>query len=233
MPLLPSEYDNELAQALACLVNVGPSTAAALSRALEADHGIQIHWRRIDALFRKEIVRKSGVVARRRKDGTWHFSALPGTTRKLEHSGASNDVVLVDPSRAVSATQSLHETLRQFRGALAICDPYLDSTSLHHLDSCGEATSLRLLTTKVTDSGELRVLLGAFASSGRPIEVRTTKGLHDRYLICPTGMVILGTSLNGFGKKQHFIFRAGADVRKAVLTAFEALWASASVWPKP
>jgi hypothetical protein len=42
--------------------------------------------------------------------------------------------------------------------------------------------------------------------------------------------VILGTSLNGFGKKQGFVVEAGQDVRGVVGHAFDIEWSGATVW---
>jgi len=37
-------------------------------------------------------------------------------------------------------------------------------------------------------------------------------------------MVILGTSLNGFGKKQSFVIQAGPDIRQTLLAEFDHNW---------
>ncbi len=47
----------------------------------------------------------------------------------------------------------------------------------------------------------------------------------------PTASGLLKKSLNGFGKKQCFIVRAGDDVRRAMLTAFDTNWVTAVAWP--
>ena len=65
------------------------------------------------------------------------------------------------------------------------------------------------------------------------IEVRVAlkPDLHDRYIIDADSMLILGTSLNGFGKKQSFITKAGQDIRQTVLKEFRAKWNGATPWP--
>jgi hypothetical protein len=63
------------------------------------------------------------------------------------------------------------------------------------------------------------------------VRVASAAPLHDRYIIDDVGMLILGASLNGFGKKQCFVIRAGEDVRSMAMTAFDANWASAVAWP--
>jgi len=78
----------------------------------------------------------------------------------------------------------------------------------------------------------VRALLSAAKTEGRSIEVRMAAStpLHDRYIIDDSRMLILGTSLNGFGKKQGFVVQAGADVRAVVLQGFDNMWLSAAVW---
>lgn len=142
-------------------------------------------------------------------------------------------IVLVDPEHAVSAVVSLHGFLANLCGTVRICDPYLDAVTLEHLDSCPASSEIRLLTKNVHDSGLLRRVYAAALAQGRPIAVRIAGRavLHDRYIIDDTTMMVLGVSLNGFGKKQSFVTRAGGDVRAVVLAAFDGIWATATPWP--
>ena len=39
---------------------------------------------------------------------------------------------------------------------------------------------------------------------------------------------MIGASLKDLGKKQSFVIALGADIRKAVLVAFNKLWATAA-----
>jgi hypothetical protein len=69
--------------------------------------------------------------------------------------------------------------------------------------------------------------MAAFAKQHKvPLEVRqAAQGqLHDRYVIDDNGMLIFGTSLNSFGRKQSFVIRAGVDVRSSVAGAFDSVW---------
>jgi len=54
--------------------------------------------------------------------------------------------------------------------------------------------------------------------------------LHDRYryILHEEGMLLLGTSLNGFAKKQSFVVSLGSDIKSATETAFNRMWASAT-----
>jgi hypothetical protein len=85
----------------------------------------------------------------------------------------------------------------------------------------------------VKDAGRVRGLHAAAKTEGRTIEIRVTAAapLHDRYIIDNSKMLILGTSLNGFGKKQGFVVQAGDDVRAVVVQAFDNAWAGGTAWP--
>ena len=104
---------------------------------------------------------------------------------------------------------------------------------MEQLDSCSKSVRVKLLTQNIRDSGKLRRLTAAAASTLGALEVRTAppKTLHDRYIVDDAAMVILGTSLNGFGKKQSFLIRAGADFRSVMVREFDRIWASATTWP--
>jgi len=54
--------------------------------------------------------------------------------------------------------------------------------------------------------------------------------LHDRYLIAGNEVLILGTSLNGFGKKQCFVIRAGKSIAGSLAQTFDDLWSEATPW---
>ena len=170
-------------------------SAVALSTALRADHGVQVHWRTIDA----ELNGTRDLVAR----------------RKLQ------------------ATRQLHDVLAQLSGTVRICDAYLDNTTFEHLEACPKTADVRLLTMNIKDSGPLRRIVAAARTAGHKIEIKIVgnRVLHDRYVIDDTRMLILGTSLNGFGKKQSFVINAGDDIRATMEREFDALWLTAATWP--
>ena len=203
------------------------TSAVALSNELRDDYGIQVHWRTIDATLNP----KDGFIARRKRQGRWEYSILTAGTARVE--AAPETVAFVEPSNAVQATRKLHDVLSQLAGTVRICDPYLDHGTIEHLEACAKTVSLRLLTMNVKDTGPLRRVIAAAQTAGHQLEIRVvgTRILHDRYIIDDSGMLILGTSLNGFGKKQSFIITAGEDIRATMLSAFDTLWAAASPWP--
>lgn len=198
-------------------------SAADIARTLQEAFGISIHWRTIAALLSAD----STLAARRKRRGQWQFSVMHKGTQQIAAAGPS--VTLIDPDKAVTAVASLHAHLGALTGLIRVCDPYLDHATVEHLDACPAGSEIRLLTFNVRDSGQLRRLLAV----ARRLSVRTAAAnvLHDRYAIDDTSMTILGTSLNGLGKKQAFVIKAGPDIRQAMMSTFDRLWATGTVWP--
>jgi hypothetical protein len=144
--------------------------------------------------------------------------------------GANEHSVFVDPTKAIQATIGLHALLAGLKGTICVCDPYLDATTVEHLDSCSKSSEIRVLTQAVRSSGKLTRVLAAARNVFSRFEVRTPaiQDLHDRYVIDAHTMYILGTSLNGFAKKQSFITVAGPDLRAAMLADFNRRWSGGS-----
>lgn len=136
-------------------------------------------------------------------------------------------VTFVDPEQALSHIRQVEDIFRTQAGLIRVCDPYVDGRTLDYLAECQHATEIRLLTANINKPGPLRRDMQAFAKQHKvPLEIRqAAQGkLHDRYVIDDNGMLIFGTSLNSFGRKQSFVIRAGIDVRASVVGAFDAAW---------
>lgn len=227
----PTVFDTELQQALCILANNVNSdewlTTADVARILRESWGIDLHWRTIGAAFDKNKV----LVTRRKRKHKWQYSILAKGNDAL--SVSDSKVTVIDPKNAVQHLKTLHDELSVLKGNIYICDPYLDAATLEHLDSCAEGTNLFLLTHNIQDTGRLRQLLSAYPSTKKRIEIRKTKKavIHDRYIIDKKDMLILGTSLNGYGKKQCFIITAGQDIRSTMLESFKMHWDDALQWP--
>ena len=227
----PRNFDSDLQQALCILANNSstsePLTTAEISRILREEWGVNLHWRTIGAAFDKNKT----LVTRKKREHKWNYSILAKGQELLNVSDSK--ITVIDPKNAIQHVKSLHDQLVELNGNIYICDPYLDSVTLEHLDSCAEGTNILLLTHNIQDTGRLRQLLSAFPSTKKRIEVRKTKKavIHDRYIIDKKGMLILGTSLNGFGKKQCFIISAGQDIRSTMLESFKDHWDNSISWP--
>jgi hypothetical protein len=197
-----------------------------MSNDLRDRDSLNVHWRRISTLLRKE----TGLVARRKRARTWEFHlTLQGKGRLI---ASVPDILIVDPAQAVQATSNLHSLLSKLKGAIRICDPYFDEISVEHLDACPKNARILLLTRNVKDSGRLRRLHAALCQShAAEVRICSANVLHDRYVIADAEMLLLGTSLNGFGKKQSFVAKTGSDVRATMLGTFNGHWTSATKWP--
>lgn len=193
-------------------------SAATISKTLRDDFGIDLHWRTIYSLLSDS----PGLVSRKKASGTWQFSAMAAAEELIAPASA---IEFIDPQNALRAVLSVHDMLGQLRGTVRVCDPYIDRRTIEHLDAVHRDASIRLLTRNVTDEGALRRVLAA-AQQNRSLEVRIgqNEALHDRYVIDDVTMLLIGTSLNGLGKKQSFVVRAGEDVRGVVVPAFDEMW---------
>jgi|SRR5438876_1281248 len=224
----PNSFDEPLLQALAVLRNEGTwLTAATISKKLRDEHGIGVHWKKIETVF----AANAGVVARRKKSKQWQLAILRAGEELL--GAAQSSILFIDPTQAVKATLSLHDFFSKLKGTVRVCDAYLDNTTLEHLHALDKGVTVQLLTKNVKDAGPLRRIVAAWKSEGRNLEIRVdgSAPLHDRYIIEDSSMMILGTSLNGFGKKQCFIIQTGPDLRAVLIPVFDGLWKSATVWP--
>lgn len=225
----PNSFDGPLLQALAVLLIHKPEwlTAAAISQTLRDDFGLGVHWKTIQTALSDN--RQSA--ARRKRSRQWEFSILKPGEQLL--GAAQSSILFIKPEEAFKATLSLHQFFSSLKGTVRLCDAYLDNITLEHLHALDKSVSVRLLTKNVKDSGgALRRLLAAWATEGRKLEIRVGSAapLHDRYIIDDSIMVILGTSLNSFGKKQCFVIQTGPDLRTVVLSAFDNLWNTATGW---
>lgn len=229
----PRTLDDDLLKVLSVLLRAKHSgqvpwlSAPQISKILRQDFGIPIHWITIQTLLKKD----KRIADRRRRHGRWEFAIMQNGEELLKPT--SEPIILVDPEKAIQAVISLHSFLGKLKGTIKICDPYLDSTSIEHLDACQPKATIQFLSKNIKDSGTLRRMISAAITQGRALEVRIASSvpLHDRYIIDDDAMLILGTSLNGFGKKQSFIIKAGPDIRGLVISVFDTIWARANLWP--
>ena len=229
----PHGFESQLEQILTGLFNLSQEgdrswwSGLEISHYLRDEHGIQIHWRTIDSLIGKN----RDYAHRRKRKLRWEYYLLAPAEDLI--SEPEESIIVVDPCQAIQATLSLHALLSERKGDVRVCDPYLDPKTIEHLDALPNSASVRLLTQTVRDSGKLRRVVGAARSVKSKFEIRVVSNnhLHDRYIVDDKDMLILGTSLNGFGKKQCFIVKAGQDIRKIMLSAFDTSWGKASRWP--
>lgn len=230
----PVLFDDQLRQVLAFIYEktsdsngINWISSLDIQNGLLAEYSLHVHWRTID----KILSENKGLVRGKWRGKRREYTLLADGKKLVARPESA--VVLVDPARAVEAVVSLHDTLSSLKGEIRVCDPYLNEATIEHLSACSTPVTILLLTSKVRDTAKLRRLLAAAKMAGQDIEVRRDAHgkIHDRYVIDDHTMLMLGTSLNGFGNKQHFVTRCGNDIRSITLSHFNARWANASQWP--
>lgn len=201
-------------------------TPTQISDVLREVFHVNISWQKLQAVLNQERT----VVARRRSNGRYAYQIMQAGDDRL--TAATPQVVYVDPTKALTSIRTAENLLGTLTGAVRICDPYADTRTIDFLTSCLSATSLQLLSDNIRDRPKFERDLRAF-NKQHPFTLtvrQAPKGvLHDRYVIHDAGMLLFGTSLNGFGFKQSFVVVLGEDFRNTITPVFDALWAAATV----
>ena len=175
------------------------------------------------------IQKESRTVARKRYQGRNRYKIMKQGIEEIRPASLSS--IYVDPELALTQIRRMEEILASLKGDLKICDPYVENKTIDFLAECRSSSSIKLLTSNVLKESKLRRDLAAYDKEHtRKIEVRISLNgvLHDRYILHEEGMLLLGTSLNGFAKKQSFLVSLGPDIRAATETAFNRMWVSAT-----
>lgn len=199
--------------------------ARTIARLLAQDYGINLDGRKIFRILTRAA--HSGLVSRRRRHDGSVFAIAPAGEDLL---GTLPIVRLVDPQKPALQVFQLHRLLRNLKGIVRVCDPYVDGHTIEHLAACENAAEVRLLTRNIKNQLSLKSLVRALQAQGtrRIVVAVTTLHLHDRFVIDDTQMILFGTSLNSFAKNYSFTVLVGPDVRKAMLDHFDYWWQQAS-----
>jgi len=137
--------------------------------------------------------------------------------------------VFVDPENALSSIRKVEGIFELLKGDLLVCDTYVDHKTFDYLALAHKATSIKLLTENVQNETRFRRDLAAFTKQYKiPIEVRQTTGLHDRYVIYPSGMLLFGSSIKDIGKKQSLVVRLPTSFGTEMAKAFGRKWNAAT-----
>ena len=213
MILSNTDRTNEIAQVLTVMDSLATKGVewvhcSDLANWLRDNKISDIHWRRIQSILDDN----REYASRRKRKNRFQYKLLEAGYNYIN--GSPSDVVLIDPNKAIQNVVTLHKALSELSGQVRICDPYIESASIEHLDALPANTHVEYLTYQFKNEGALRRTVAAFASTGRSIEIRKIPKaeIHDRYLIDKRKLMILGASLNGFGKKQSFIVFAGQQI---------------------
>jgi hypothetical protein len=149
----------------------------------------------------------------------------------LNHLNAQRAGLLADTPLVVNPDDPLAYAkvigqIAQLEDALLV-DQYVGADDVWVL-STGSSVR-RILTSGKGRRGrleELRAWLGTIAEERRPT-VRLSNDLHDRFVVSPTRVLALGTSLNGVGRSLTVLTPFDGAVAAAIRTATQAMWDAA------
>ncbi len=183
--------------------------------------------------------------ALRKAGGKVHAYHQGGTTRyEIMRAGKDHLLGIVPPDsvemfyfeagRRYSGKHVLsEEVVGGLAGDLMIVDPYCGARTLDILRSA-KGKNVRVLTTlaqaKKSAANEFKRDLQDFRSEYPNIEFRdyTGKDLHDRYILSPQHLVILGHSMKDLGSKESFgiVISRGMceEIGRTLSDTFETRW---------
>jgi hypothetical protein len=165
-----------------------------------------------------------GLVIGRKMKGVVRFKILAKGIDRVGN--RRSDPLLVNPANAFSGRRRVQEIFAKLAGIVRICDPYVDPASLDFIARIQPQSEVRLLTMVISNQSEFLRDLRALMTERGKIEVRKIpdQTLHDRYVVDASTMYILGTSLNGLGKKQSIVVELAGGFRSGIIKIFDQGW---------
>lgn len=147
----------------------------------------------------------------------------------LEEAGTDVFEIVLDPKNPFAYAQALGG-LMHAKDALLV-EPYFRLDQLMDIAELDNIT--RVLVGSRLKPREYEVLATGLAAlpANRRLEVRKAPELHDRYLIPADdgGVLMLGASLGGIGKKVSTMTTLGDVASRALRQAFEQIWRAAEI----
>jgi len=147
----------------------------------------------------------------------------------LEETTADVFEIVLNPENPFAYAQALG-ALGSARRALLV-EPYFRLEQL--MDIAEQDNIERVLVGPNLKSREYDVLATGLAAlpETRELTVRKATALHDRYLIPSDegGVLMLGISLGGIGKKVSTMTTLGEEASMALRATYEAIWAEAEL----
>lgn len=166
-----------------------------------------------------------------------HYKLMTKGRREVEQRITQSGIAIsfIEAGKPRSARKTLSEFLTVLTGDIRICDPYYGLRSLDTLELIPKTCAVRFLTAQTTE--KTSALTGPFADFKKEhpqIEIRlfpNPKILHDRYLIAPDSLFLLGHGLKDIGNKESFIVRLSqeyaSDLIGELQTSFDSKWTTA------
>ena len=138
--------------------------------------------------------------------------------------------VVVQAGQVFDYFDELRKVIETARTELFFVDPYIDPDFVsRYLPHAASGVTVRLLGNKGMPA--LVAAVDMFAKqSGLTIQVRSSSGLHDRFLfIDKSSCYLSGASFKDGGKKAPAAFTQITDAFPAMLSTYENLWTPARV----
>ncbi|MGM7637150.1 hypothetical protein [Bacillus sp. Hm123] len=121
-----------------------------------------------------------------------------------EDSPTVREPVFIQKNQPYTAYKKVKEILNTARIKIQIIDPYIDGTLFSLLEEINSTIKIYVITDKF--QGDSQLLYEKFKKERGNIEIQTTKGNHDRYVIIDKKLVYLfGSSINSLGNKSTTI----------------------------
>jgi len=187
----------------------------------------------------KALARAAGRVATSKAEsGETQYRLMTKGKSEVEDilGGELMSVVRVEGGRPRTARLTLGEMLSGLTGSVRICDPYYGAKTLNSLDYIPKTCSIEFLTAKTSESvTRLHGAVAEFIKERPKTEFRLAQKaneLHDRYVLTPDTLLLLGHGLKDIGGKESFIIRLGYELVPDLIgelnNAFAARWAVAT-----
>ena len=146
--------------------------------------------------------------------------------------GGGLSVIRFEGSKPRTGRMRLGEVLATLKGMIRICDQYYGVRTLDSLDLVPTSCAVRFLTAKTNESA--RQLAGALKDfrKVRPnVEFRIAADpsqLHDRYVLSPSRLILVGHGLKDIGGKESFLVQIDAQLAKGIIARtindFDSRW---------
>ena len=152
--------------------------------------------------------------------GVGYFSSEPWVDRVPQHGFSAPARVIHISPKDDEAAQSAREMVSAVGRPANLCDPFVDAESLNALSAVlggGKVLGKKKSLNSVGQSWFTRHATSA-RSHGR---------LHDRFIVGTRGALLIGTSLNGIGKRHCFVVQLDNLMRSQAQSVFDALWQEA------
>jgi hypothetical protein len=186
----------------------------------------------------RSLASAAGFISSRREEGEVFYKIMTKGKSEIEPflSRSKLSVVRIEKDQPRTARIELKETFALLKGEVRICDPYYGIRTLDALDYIPTKCTIKFLSVNPTDS--ITKLVGAikdFKKERPKSEFRVadkTAGLHDRFVVTDTCLIILGHGLKDIGGKESFLIRLDQslvpDLVKASIQSFDDKWNNAT-----